>query len=79
MYFYSPIFIEFRGAKVQQCFILEKLGNKYGPVFTLWVGPKPYVFIQDLDLAKEAFNKNEFTGRPDSVFGSFQYTENVFL
>ncbi|CAG2113217.1 unnamed protein product, partial [Medioppia subpectinata] len=47
-----------------------KLSKIYGPVFTLWIGPLPFVFICDLDLGREAFNKIEFTGRPASQLGS---------
>ena len=38
--------------------------KKYGDVFTFWVGNWPIVLIFDLNLAKEAFNKIEFSGRP---------------
>ncbi|CAG2112817.1 unnamed protein product, partial [Medioppia subpectinata] len=42
----------------------------YGPVFTLWIGPLPFVFICDLNMARESFNKIDFTGRPLSQLGS---------
>ncbi|CAG2121132.1 unnamed protein product, partial [Medioppia subpectinata] len=47
----------------------------YGPVFTLWIGPLPFVFICDLDMARESFNKIDFTGRPFSQFGSIYCNE----
>ncbi|CAG2106830.1 unnamed protein product, partial [Medioppia subpectinata] len=47
-----------------------KVSKIYGPLFTLWVGPLPFVFICDLDIARESFNKIDFTGRPLSQFGS---------
>ncbi|CAG2173652.1 unnamed protein product [Oppiella nova] len=47
---------------------LIKLTKVYGPVFTLWIGPLPFVFICDLDNCREAFNKSEFTGRPSTVW-----------
>ncbi|CAG2118868.1 unnamed protein product, partial [Medioppia subpectinata] len=49
--------------------VIVKLSKIYGPVFTLWIGPLPFVFVCDLDLAREAFNKSEFTGRPTSEYG----------
>ena len=43
-----------------------ELHKKYGSVYTLWFGTKAFVFVSDLELAKEAFNSknNEFMGRP---------------
>jgi Cytochrome P450 len=38
--------------------------KKYGDVFTFWIGNWPIVFIFDLNLAKEAFNKAVYCGRP---------------
>ena len=38
--------------------------KKYGDVYTFWIGNWPIVFIFDLNLAKEAFNKAVFSGRP---------------
>ena len=42
----------------------EKYGEK---LYTLWMGNWPIVFIFDYDLAKEAFNKGIFTGRPQTL------------
>ncbi|CAG2169676.1 unnamed protein product, partial [Oppiella nova] len=42
----------------------------YGPVVTVWIGNFPFVFICDLDIAREGFGKWELTGRPPSQFGS---------
>ena len=44
---------------------LEKCKEKYGPVFTLWIVHKPFVFIADIKVARQAFNKTEFSGRSD--------------
>ena len=42
--------------------------KKYGEkLYTFWIGNWPCVFIFDLDLAKEAFNKGLFTGRPQTL------------
>ena len=35
----------------------------------MWMGIFPMVFISDIDVAREAFRKNDFAGRPVSVFG----------
>ena len=60
---------------------LIKLTKVYGPVFTLWIGPLPFVFICDLDNCREAFNKIEFTGRPNTLFGKklFLLLNNIAL
>jgi hypothetical protein len=43
----------------------SEMREKYGDVFTFWVGSHPCVFIFDLDIAKETFNKAIFSGRPE--------------
>ncbi|CAG2102532.1 unnamed protein product [Medioppia subpectinata] len=50
--------------------VFRRMAKKYGPVFTIWLGPKPQVMITDIDLAREAFRKNDMAGRPESYFGS---------
>ena len=50
---------------------IMKFSKKYGPVMTFWMGPNPFVFIFDIDIARETFRKNEFTGRPDTYFGKY--------
>ena len=62
-------YIVFRGTKRQSMIEIIEFSKKYGPVFTFWLGPKPFVFIFDIDIGRETFRKNEFTGRPDSYFG----------
>ena len=43
------------------------LSKIHGPIYTFWLGPKPFVVINDLDISKEAFleKKNEIAGRPE--------------
>ncbi|CAG2102534.1 unnamed protein product, partial [Medioppia subpectinata] len=48
--------------------VFRQMAEKYGPVFTIWLGPKPQVMITDIDLAREAFRKNDMAGRPESYF-----------
>jgi hypothetical protein len=43
----------------------SEMREKYGDVFTFWLGNRACVFIFDLDIAKETFNKAIFSGRPD--------------
>ncbi|CAG2102041.1 unnamed protein product [Medioppia subpectinata] len=45
-------------------------GYEYGPVYTFWIFNRPHVMVTDVDIAREAFRKNDFAGRPDSYFGS---------
>ncbi|XP_066468986.1 cytochrome P450 2C20-like [Tiliqua scincoides] len=44
-----------------------KLVKKYGPVFTVWVGPKPTVVLCGYEVVKDALlgHAEEFGGRPD--------------
>ncbi|CAG2175571.1 unnamed protein product, partial [Oppiella nova] len=54
----------FRNYKKHWNLELIKLYKIYGPVFTIWIGPWPFVIVCDLDIAKEAFSKVDFSGRP---------------
>ena len=33
------------------------------------MGNNPWVFISDIDIARNTFRKNDFAGRPESYFG----------
>ncbi|CAG2172361.1 unnamed protein product, partial [Oppiella nova] len=50
--------------------VLRNVAKKYGPVFTVWLGNAPHVFVTDIDMAREAFKKNDIAGRTESFFGS---------
>ena len=52
-----------KGNIFEEFFNLAKI---YGPIYTFWLGPHPFVVISDLDIAKEAFldKKNDIAGRP---------------
>ncbi|CAG2109114.1 unnamed protein product [Medioppia subpectinata] len=65
----------FRNSKKHFAVEIIKVSKVYGPVFTLWIGPIPFVFICNLDMARESFNKIDFTGRPLSQFGSIYCNE----
>jgi hypothetical protein len=56
----------FRGTKVNQFITINELCQKYGSVFTLWLGNTPSIIISDLEILKKAFNskENELMGRP---------------
>ena len=50
--------------------MLEDVANKYGPLFTMWVGPEPMVIVSDIDIGREVFRKNDFAGRSrNDIFG----------
>ncbi|CAG2106108.1 unnamed protein product, partial [Medioppia subpectinata] len=55
---------------------LIDLAKIYGPVFTIWGGPWPIIIVCDVDIAKEAFNKSDFSGRPPSDLGEIFSNEN---
>ncbi|CAL1261372.1 unnamed protein product [Larinioides sclopetarius] len=45
---------------------LTQLGEKYGPIYQIFLGSKRVVVISDPDLVKEAFGQLVFSGRPDT-------------
>ncbi|XP_061450000.1 cytochrome P450 2J2-like isoform X1 [Rhineura floridana] len=49
---------------------LEKFAKKYGPVFSLYIGGIPIVFVHGLPLIKEVLvvKGTEFAGRPNNTF-----------
>ncbi|CAG2102040.1 unnamed protein product [Medioppia subpectinata] len=49
--------------------VFRRVSKEYGPVFTLWFGTTPQVFVTDIELSREALRKNDFAGRSDSYFG----------
>ncbi len=76
VFFHNFIYEVFRGTKRHTSIELIELSKKYGPVFTFWMGPIPFIMIFDRDIARETFRRNEFAGRPDSYFGK---NSNFFL
>lgn len=44
------------------------LSRKYGKIFSLKLGQKNLVVIADAKMIKEAFNKEEFSGKPYNEF-----------
>ena len=61
----SPVFRQ----KLHPDDVFRQVNRQYGPVFTFWMGNTPLVLIADVDIGREAFRKNEFSGRPESYFG----------
>ncbi|KAG8288514.1 hypothetical protein J6590_016639 [Homalodisca vitripennis] len=45
-----------------------ELAKRYGPVFSLRLGNQTVVVLSDYKMIREAFRKEEFTGRPQSEF-----------
>ncbi|XP_054156237.1 cytochrome P450 2U1-like [Oppia nitens] len=59
----------FRNYKKHWNLEITKLYKIYGPVITVWIGPKPFVFIGSVEV-RDVFNKSELCGRPSSQLGS---------
>lgn len=66
------------------CKYLE-LSKKYGKIFSITLGLKKLVIISDAKMIKEAFNKEEFSGKPYNEFykllggyGKFNFMQNFF-
>ena len=49
----------------------KRLGNRYGDIFSIFIGTKPCVVLNSYPLIKEAFSKKEFSGRPGMFSGTF--------
>ena len=49
--------------------VIRRVCKRYGPVSTFWMGHNSIILISDADIAREAYRKNDFAGRPDSYFG----------
>ena len=49
----------------------NRLSRRYGDVFSIFLGTTPCVIINSYPLIKEAFEKKEFSGRPDIYSGTF--------
>ena len=48
--------------------LLDEKFHKYGDLYTLFIGPRlKYVIINDLELAKDLFFREEFTGEADPL------------
>ncbi|CAG2111235.1 unnamed protein product [Medioppia subpectinata] len=65
----------FRNHKLAWHAEVSKLSKVYGPVFTLWIGPLPFVFICDLDMGRQAFNKCDFSGK---IYNNEKHADMVF-
>jgi len=49
----------------------KKLSQKYGDIFSIFIGQTPVVVLNSFDLIKEALSKTEFAGRPGNFSGTF--------
>jgi len=49
----------------------KKLGQKYGDIFSIFLGTKTVVVLNSWNMIKEAFSKKEFSGRPGMFSGTF--------
>ncbi|CAG2112764.1 unnamed protein product [Medioppia subpectinata] len=59
----------FRGHKTHPLESLLALREKYGSVYTFFMGSDPFVFIFDIEIAKRLFNKTSFCGRQSTLIG----------
>jgi len=50
---------------------LSKLKNRYGDILSIYVGSTPVVVLNSYKLIKEAFERQEFAGRPTNFSGTF--------
>jgi cytochrome P450 len=49
----------------------KRLGNRYGDIFSIFIGTKPAVVLNSYPIIKEAFSMPEFNGRPAAFSGTF--------
>ncbi|XP_054154606.1 farnesoate epoxidase-like [Oppia nitens] len=49
-------------------YIMRKLAKKYGPIFTVYLGNSPQIMITDPVIARDVFNKSDFSGRTQTYF-----------
>ncbi|XP_054162935.1 farnesoate epoxidase-like [Oppia nitens] len=49
-------------------YIMRKLAKKYGPIFTVYLGNSPQIIVTDPVIARDVFNKLDFTGRTQETF-----------
>ncbi|XP_054154604.1 steroid 17-alpha-hydroxylase/17,20 lyase-like [Oppia nitens] len=47
---------------------MRKLAKKYGPIFTVYLGNSPQIVITDPVIARDVFNRSEFSGRIQTYF-----------
>lgn len=54
--------------------MLSNFAKKYGPIFTLWIGPTPLIFVNNYELTQEALvtKKNDFINK-SNTFLSIQF------
>ena len=64
--------------------VFHKLANRYGSMFTFWIGKAPMVIVNDFACAKEVLYNKQFAGRPQREAGQiisrgFQGEISLFL
>ena len=49
--------------------IFGKIKEKLGPIYTMWFGKKPVIFVSDYEIAKKMLSSSTFAGRPQRISG----------
>ena len=49
----------------------KRLAARHGEVFSVFVGAKPVVVLSSFDSIRDAFERREFSGRPNMYHGTF--------
>ena len=49
----------------------KRLGQRYGDIFSIFLGTSPCIILNSYPVIKEAFSKKEFGGRPNIFSGTF--------
>jgi len=74
----SFLFLVFMFGKHNKLLRISKVLSNYDSISTLWMGNTPVVFINDLELAKKAFNNHDFLGRPGDNVIKKLVMQNIF-
>jgi len=78
LYFLIPVFIaHYRQINRQPIKFFQNLTKTYGDLYTIWLFSKPIVIINSYEIAKTAFNKNEFSDRVNPIIES-QMQSTIF-
>ena len=77
MKIFGNFILDFLRIKTNACNQITKWSKEYGPIYTIWIGSKPFVIISDLKMANEAFlvKRNAIAGRPYISYCKYKTVE----